>query len=266
MLFTRIIQHLLPRAKAWSITIDKRLRQFFSGLAEGLPPTLRQFYDEVYGDVFPQTTRELAEWENQFALPATVLTEQQRRDRLDGAWKAFGGQSPRYIQDTLRNAGFDVYIHEWWQLPAGTLVNVYYGEAGQEGAESNETEMLSGNIIGTVALGNPQPRNPFDHLSDGESSGRYFLSSGAAEAISGGQFAISGATSKPKGYLLVNKPAGGPYNIPLDTNQWRYILYVGGPNFGDVATVSPARRAEFEALLLKICPAQQWLGVIVEYA
>lgn len=264
MQFTRIIQHLLPRAKAWSITINKKLRQFFVGLAEGLPPTIRKFYDDVYSDVFPQTTRELSEWERQFALPSSSLTTQQRRNRLDGAWKAFGGQSPRYIQDTLQNAGFNVYVHEWWKLPVGEVL-IYFGEAGQTGAEAGETEMLAGNVVGTLATGKPEPRNPFEYLSDGASN-RYFLSSGTATAISGGQQAISGATSSPTGYLLVNKPAGGPYTIPLDTNQWRYILYIGGPNFGDVATVSPARRAEFEALLLKICPAQQWLGVIVEYA
>ena len=47
-------------------------------------------------------------------MSSTGLTEQERRDRLDASWKATGGQSPRYIQDTLQAAGFDVYVHEWW--------------------------------------------------------------------------------------------------------------------------------------------------------
>lgn len=265
MLFTRVVQHLLPRAKAWSITVEKRLRQFFVGLAEGLPPVIRKDFDDTYGDVFPSTTRALDQWEEQFALPASSLTTQERRDRLDGRWKAFGGQSPRYIQDTLRNAGFDVYAHEWWKLPIGEEIPVYFGEAGEPLAEAGEPEMLAGNIVGTISIGGPTPRNPFDHLSDGVET-RYFLSSGANSAVCGGTQAICGATNRPKGYLLVNKPAGGPYFIPSDPELWRYILYIGGESFGDTATVAPARRAEFETLLLQICPAQQWLGVIVEYS
>lgn len=264
MLFTRVVQHLLPRAKAWSITVEKRLRQFFVGLAEGLPPVIRKDFDDTYGDVFPSTTRALDQWEEQFALPASSLTTQERRDRLDGRWKAFGGQSPKYIQDTLRNAGFDVYVHEWWQLPLGETP-IYFGEAGEPLAQAGEPEMLAGNIVGTLITGEPIPRNPFNVLSDGVET-RYFLSSGASSAVSGGVQAISGATSRPTGYLLVNEPAGGPYVIPSDSERWRYILYIGGQDFGDVATVSLARRAEFETLLLQICPAQQWLGVIVEYS
>lgn len=265
MSFFRVVQHLLPRAKAWSTTVAKNLRRFFEGLAEGLPPAIRTFVDRVLGDVFPDTTRELDAWEDQFALPSASLTTAERRQRVDGAWKAFGGQSPRYIEDTLRNAGFDVYVHEWWKLPVGDEVVVYYGEAGQTGAEAGESQMLAGNVKAVINVGGPEARNPFEVLSDGAAT-FYFLSSGATTAVSGGEKAVSGATDKPTGRLLVNKPAGGPYVIPLDPVLWRSIFYVGGPNFGDVATVSAARRNEFEELLLKISPASQWIGVIVEYA
>jgi len=55
------------------------------------------------------------------------------------------------------------------------------------------------------------------------------------------------------------------YIVPNDPSKWPYFLYIGGETFGGIAQVDPRRKDEFEALCLKICPAQQWLGVLVEY-
>lgn len=264
-MFLRIFKHLLPRAKAWSITIDKKLRQFFDGLTV-IGDDIKTFVDEVYLDLFPKTTRELDKWENQFNLPNPLnLTEQERRDRLDAAWKALGGQSPKYIQDTLRNSGFDVYVHEWWD-------------------PNNEPPVNDNTCI--------TPRNPFYVLKDingGHTMGDPVITMGSG--------ATMGGDAVLKGYLLVNAEddisidmpytMGNPvvtmgggatmgfidgftltrreFDIPADVKCWHYILYIGGQNFGDVAQIPQDRRLEFEQLCLKICPTQQWLGMIVEY-
>ena len=112
-LFFRMFQHLLPNARAWRLTIEKTLRNFFKGLS-GIGADAVIYADFVWLDIFPNTTRELDEWELQFALPDTILTEPARRSRLDAHWKALGGQDRKYIEDTLRGAGFDVHVHEWW--------------------------------------------------------------------------------------------------------------------------------------------------------
>jgi len=240
MLFLRIFQHLLPNARAWRITVDKKLRQFFEGLAP-LGSDIRDFFDGIFGDIFPATTRELDYWEDQFGLPRTLTVEQERRDRLDGAWKALGGQSPRYIQDTLQNAGFDVYVHEWWQLPEQPTPD-------------------------------PQvPRIPKLILEDGAGpiSG---MQTGAITAQTGSQQAQTGGILVREGYPLVNND--DVVTVPNDASKWPYFLYIAGENFVDtpsglpivdVATIPATRRSEFEALCLKICPCQQWLGLIVEY-
>ncbi len=114
MNFLDIIKHLLPNAKAWVITIEKRLKEFFSGLT-GLGEDAKEFTDDAWLDIFPQTTREISAWELQFGLgQVNTLTEQQKRDRLAAAWSATGGQSPSYIQGVLQENGFDVYLHDWW--------------------------------------------------------------------------------------------------------------------------------------------------------
>lgn len=56
-----------------------------------------------------------------------------------------------------------------------------------------------------------------------------------------------------------------PYLIPTDVDEWRYILYVGAEVWPQVASVDLARQEEFESLLLRICPGQQWLGILVDY-
>lgn len=259
-MFLRIFKHILPNARAWRITTDKKLRQFFQGLT-GLGADVKSHIDGVWLDIFPQTTRELSAWEQQWGLPSTTLTTQERRDRLGGAWKALGGQSAHYVQNTLQDAGFDVYIHEWW-VPN----HVYAVECGEPEAICGEPEAICGNIVDNLDPVDPLPRDPNEVLTDGTIPFGYFLNSGGSVAVCGGVQAICGAANGVSGGLLVNKPAKILYEIPTDPAEWPYILYIGGDVYGTRATVSVARRDEFEALCLKLCPAQQWIGLIVEYS
>jgi hypothetical protein len=270
MTFFRIFQHLLPNARAWTVLVNKKLRQFFEGLS-GLGADVKTFLDLVWLDIDPQSTRELTRWEVQFGLPDTGLSEQQRRDRLDATWKALGGQDPEYLQSTLRGNGFDVFIHEWW-VPG--------------------TEPAPGVKLCVT------PRNPLLVLRREFTGADLKVDCGEALAACGEAFAEAGNGVEPVGYPLVNKifqtvkgftaacgesgvEAGESgvecgeyvdfvqsiknYIVPNDPAKWPYFLYIGGPTFGDIAQVDPKRRDEFEALCLKICPAQQWLGILVEY-
>lgn len=243
-MFLRIFQHLLPNARAWRITIDKQLRQFFEGLS-GVGDSVKTFMDLIYFDVFPDDTRELSAWELQFGLISTGLTDQQRRDRLTAAWRAVGGQDPTYIQETLQANGFPVFVHEFWEPGTEPAVNV---------------------------TGPPTVRNPFNVLRDNTGIQSFDIECGEPLAECGEPLAECGETSENPGYPLVNKvrlPDGSgfiEYVIPIDTATWPYFLYIGGETFGTTVTIDPARKNEFEALMLKICPAQQWIGVIANYA
>lgn len=236
-----MIEHLLPNARAWRVTSDKSLRQFFVALSS-IGVDVKEFVDLAWGDAFPATTRDLDSWEDQFALPNVGLSESERRERLDATWKALGGQDRKYIEDTLRAAGFDVYVHEWW-IPG--------------------TEPAIG------VMGPATARNPFLVIrpESTEAGILYFGELGEVGAQLGEAAIELGNQADPPGYPLVNKlPSDINYLVPADTSKWPYILYIGGLNFGDVATVLPSRRDEFETLCLKICPTQQWLGMIVTYS
>lgn len=120
MKYLKLYKHLLPRGRAWSLIADKPLRRFFLGLAL-VWEAVEQYLGEIYFDLFVGSTRALDEWDEQFGFTQKIGTD-SRLARLSAAWKASGGQSPRYIQDTLQAAGFDVYVHEWWEPEALPLV------------------------------------------------------------------------------------------------------------------------------------------------
>ena len=219
-------KQLLPNARAWRITVEKTLRRFFGGLT-GLPEDVRTFLDSIYDDIDPQLTRQLPEWENQFALAPGSLTEQERRDRLAAAWSALGGQDPRYIQDTLQGAGFDVFVHEWWEPTGGT-------PAG-------------GSVDGDVT---PVARNPFDFLFDGVAPAK-FVGCGHDDAYCNSDTLFANSNDTPPGFPITNNTEAAPA-IPADTTKYPFFLYIGGETFPDQAIVPAGREEEFENLALKL--------------
>lgn len=268
----KIIQHLLPKSIAWNITHDTNLRRFIEGLANAFQD-FRDFFDGVWNEIHPDTTTQLDAWENQFGLSNTVTDTQERRDRLNAVWQALGGQSPKYIQDTLQAAGFNVYVHEWWTPGSEPALDI---------------------------IASATPRDPFLYLNDQVTPLRYLSLDGAADMQDGDSAAMDGSTFQPSGYPLVNKiyvydpdyvtdgytrmmdgaaeamdggiiANGETYNlkqyaIPSDTDTHSYILYIGGQTFPNHAIVPFARKNEFETLCLKICPTQQWLGMLIDYS
>lgn len=241
MMFLRIFKHLLPNARAWRVTVDKRLRQFFTGLS-GVGEDVKIFIDGVWLDIFPETTRGIDAWEQQFGLRNTGLTEQQRRDRLSATWKVLGGQGPRYIQDTLQASGFDVYVHEWW-------------EPGTEPAPGVKQCVTPRNPLLWLSRehkGYPLVNKVFKMVPDIlPLCGEVLAEAGEQRALCGNYFTFRDQLKE--------------YIVPRDPSKWPYFLYIGGATFGTMARVGPKRKDEFEALCLKICPAQQWLGMLVEY-
>jgi hypothetical protein len=227
MLFLRVFQHLLPDALAWRLTTQKTLRRFFEGLA-GTPADARAFVDEVYEDLFPETTRELAEWERQFGIEPNP-SEAVRRQNLAAEWAATGGQSPHYIQSVLRTAGFDVYIHEWWS-------------SGPPYIARDPRDYTKLPLVGSTQCGESRARC-------GESSARCsrFLQ------------------NDPRYLVNENLTHEAPPPIPDDPNRWRFFFYIGGQTFPEFAFVPAERRGELKRLILKIKPAQQWVVLLINF-
>ena len=267
-----IFKHLLPTGRALSITISKPLRWLFRGLTT-IPETFKPCADQLFTDLDPQLTSRLAQWEAQFGMTTAGASEQVRRDRLSAVWtQLYGGQSPHYIQTTLQAAGFDVYVHPWWEDAA---------------------RPLGGSVNGDDT---PVARSPFYRLWSGEYT-RQYVGTGHTDLACGGDRAFSNSQNDPPGYSLVNKVkitdqtpvgcgnslffCGGDsaaagaetlsfadkiYQIPNDIESFPFFAYIGGATYPEMASVPLNRKDEFEALCLRICPQHLWLGMLITYS
>lgn len=241
MLFFRIFKHLLPTGRAWRITTEKRLREFFEGLS-GLGADVKTFLDLIWLDLFPASTRELDAWDKQFGLPNTGLTDQQRRDRLDATWKALGGQDPQYIQDTLQANGFTVFVHEWWVPGSEAAVNVKACATPRDPTAVLPGQPLGYPLVNKIVITKPN-----------------------ILPLCGEPLAQCGEPSALCGNYTEFTDTLKEYTVPIDPEKWPYFLYIGAQVFPGLANVDLERKDEFEALCLKICPTQQWLGILVTY-
>lgn len=260
--FFRIFQHLFPRSHAWRIVIDLMLRKFLEGLKD-FQETYVLFVDQIFEDLDPTLTRELSSWEDQFQLSGSG-TENERRQSLDAAWKAQGGQSPGYLQNILRTAGFDVFVHEWWFFDGPTRKTrnpqVYLSTTENSAATFGEPEAVFGEpdaVFGglTAAVG--------DVLVNKGLGISYLQATPAAafgepEAVFGEPDAVFGETGA---LIFVPKI----YPIPIDPTKYPFFVYVGGEIFPDVADVPEVRRIELERMVLKYFPDQLWVGMLINY-
>lgn len=227
-LFLRVYQHLLPDAEPWRLVAGKTLTKFFEGLA-GAPADARSFTDAAYEDLFPDTTRQLSEWEAHYGLTPNP-SEAVRRANLAAEWAATGGQSPHYIQGVLQTAGFDVFVHEWWESGPNPYV------------ARDPREHTLHPLIGTVQCGEPL-------------------------AQCGEPLAECNNVLINEPLYLVNKDLTqrAPPPIPDDPAFWPFFLYIGGETFPDLTEIPVARKDEFERLILKVRPTQLWIVTRVEY-
>ena len=241
MQFFRIFQHLLPDSLAWRLALGTTVRRFFEALSDS-PQRVREFADEVFADAFPTTTREVAEWESQFGLDHNA-NETAARLALAADWSSGGGQSPDYLQGVLQTAGFNVYVHEWWgsSLPYVARDPRFYTEVPLLGESqcADDTDPDQPQCTGFALDGVPEEGQPQCDRS------------------------LVNET-----HYLVNKDLTprAPPPVPDDENLWPYFLYIGGETFPDHAAVPFARREEFERLLLRLRPTQNWIVTLIDYS
>lgn len=232
-----LVRRLLPRSRAFRLAVGSTIERFFRGWAS-LPEAIRDDADLLVDDVRPDRTRLLVEFEAQFGLSGRG-TESERRMALAAAWKATGGQSPRYLQDVLQAAGFEVWVHEWWDGP----------DVAPRTPRDPRLYVLP------VLEGTVQCR---DDSSPTQVCAR-------ADDAPGQPQANDWLAADP---LYFNNLLGTPMKpppVPDDPATWPYFVYVGGRFFPSHAQVPLERREEFRELLLRLFPADLWIVTLVDY-
>jgi uncharacterized protein YmfQ (DUF2313 family) len=251
--FFRIIQHLLPRSRAWTLIVDRTLRKFFVGLANGVPAGARAYIDNVWEQISPETTDEIAEWEQAFGITANSAdTEAVRQARLAARWQATGGQGLDYIQSVLQAAGFDVYLHECWSAGCG-----YPSEAWVCRDPRNYTDDPHIGTTRCSAFTDNQPRCRPREWDNGDPASQWRCNRWLA--------------NNPRYLVNIDLTRRAPPPVPEDDAYWPYFLYVGPEVLLEKSEADPlvhipnTRRVEFERLLMQLCPTQHWIVIMVDY-
>jgi len=252
----RVIQHLLPHSTAWSVTAEKKLRNFALALAEA-PATFKTFVDEVWEEVFPEYTTHLSEWEREGGIFVNAAdSDATRREKIDAWWKADGGQSPTDIEDVLHDSGFtELFVHECW-----STVGPPTWVARDPG---DYTEIPA---IGTVQCS----ACDWGSYEQPQCSSGFDTSGGVDDGDPITQWQCDDLVANDPGYLVnSNLTRRAPPAPPDDSTKWPYFIYVSGEvlstDVNDWPIIINTRRAEIERLLLKHCPTQHWIVLAVRW-
>lgn len=210
-------------------------------------------------DLFPDTTRQLDEWNETFGIGFPASDEDDQRMDIDSAWKATGGQGRDYLQEVLNNAGFDVQVHENNPPvdPDLFLNSVPVMVAGGPAAYAGNDQAFAGKTGGFLLVNGPTLTNiPI-----------YKSVAGAVNMVAGNQFAKAGQFEK---FGTQDKI----YQIPDDPDLWGGFFFIGGDATRNInneletienVDIPASRKNEFIRLILKIKPAQSWGGLMVNY-
>jgi hypothetical protein len=276
-------KHLVSRSQAWRL-IASPIKEYIKGYTY-FPADIRDFIDNVWNDIFPFKTRELSKWEQQFNLTQSG-TETERKNNLDGRWKAQGGQGFDYLEDLIQASGYpQVFLHEWW-----LGVDAYRTYCLSPDSDCGSLTAECGVLLPGGAI---EVKDPNDYLASvyltyclGPDSDCGSVDAECGGVISEGKMLVNKgpelASFEYQTFCLADDSDCGSslaecgvetglsfvpieYPIPQSETQWHYIIYVGAEVFGDFADVPAELQDEFERILLKYLPYQQQIGLMINY-
>jgi hypothetical protein len=110
--FFNTIKALFPRARAFSFFAETNIYKFTEALSE-LPEHIRGEAEQVFLDLFPDTTRSPESWESAFALFFASVEYPKRRDLVSSLWQSLsGGQSATFLEGMLKHIDRRIRIVE----------------------------------------------------------------------------------------------------------------------------------------------------------
>lgn len=110
--FFDAIKLLFPRSRAFNFTIDSDKRKLIKAIAV-LPEDIRHEMEQVYFDMFPETSRCIDDWGKVFAVVFSSKELEKQRNVLAALWRINkGGQSAVFLESMLRNIDADILVVE----------------------------------------------------------------------------------------------------------------------------------------------------------
>jgi hypothetical protein len=256
-----VINSLLPEGPIWEAETDEGFDQYLNAKAQN-SERVANFTDCLAFIRDPFKTCILSDLEKEYGILTNInLTEQQRRDSL--ATKVYPNQetgSEDNLQNALRSAGFDVYVHQNDPAvdPAIFLAGEFFMVAGGDNAYAGRSDAFAGKGGG-------------DLLVNGEifeQSPSYFAQANGDNMFAGNSQAFSGGFSELRRDEII-------YPLPTDPDDWPFVFFVGGeatrdPITGELLTIATAevpieREQEFDRIILQRKGLYTWCGLLVDF-
>lgn len=110
--FFDAIKLLFPRSRAFNFTINSDKRKLIKAIAV-LPEDIRHEMEQVYFDMFPETSRCIEDWEKVFAVVFSSKELEKQRNVLAALWRINkGGQSAVFLESMLTNIDANILVVE----------------------------------------------------------------------------------------------------------------------------------------------------------
>ena len=110
--FFDAITLLFPRSRAFNFTINSDKRKLIKAIAV-LPEDIRHEMEQVYFDMFPETSRCIEDWEKVFAVVFSSKELEKQRNVLAALWRINkGGQSAVFLESMLTNIDANILVVE----------------------------------------------------------------------------------------------------------------------------------------------------------
>jgi hypothetical protein len=252
---------LLPDGAFWEVEPGSDYDNLYDGVASN-QEEVRQFLAFLSKIRNPLKTTILSDLEKEFGLnPLDTATEEERRQSLLTTKTSNDGNgSNDFVETQLRDAGFDVYVHDNNPPvdPDIFLEQNFRMVANGPAAFAGNDEALAGEIGGELLVNGAQYTQEPAYIMQANGSIAY---AGNDDAIAGRYDALSRIPVE--------------YTVPADSGYWGLIFFVGGqatrdPITGEItaiasAEVPVARRSELRTLILRFKPLHSWCALIVNY-
>lgn len=256
-----LIDALFPDGPPWYPEKDGDFDLFLNGISQGIE-TIKIFLEKLAFVRDPYSTLILSDLEREYGIITkdNISVEIRIMQLAVKIYERGGTGSPDNLENALRNAGFDVYVHpndpaidpaillnQIFQLVLGDPLNAFIGDPGAYFGRVGGYLLVNGPIYTRrpAYLGLGDPLNAF--IGDPNAVMGFFLS------------------------LIIKEKK---YVIPVDPDTWPFIFFVGGPatrgGSGELISIEngevPAeRKQEFENIILAYKPIFTWAGIIVTY-
>jgi hypothetical protein len=219
----------LPPGPIWEYKPGGDFEKLLDGISENIA-SVQDYISQLKYIRDPLLTPVLDDLEYEFGvLKDESLSESERRDQLlaiKGSRRSIG--TAQFLQDTLRVAGFDVFVHRNDPPVNPISFNRMALDDGKYALDSKGAALDGGN-------------QPYGHL----------LVNGKASDIE-----YSLCPSECEGFWAAAFFVGGPAERDPGTGYLQKI---------DVATVPAARKSVFERLIVSIKPLHTWVNLYVQY-